>query len=128
MPGAIPTRARPRSTVAARGGYTAGMPAPSALSTTVRWPVGILVTGWHYMWRTTPLQRRELSPAPDAAPPLPDGTDERDLLRMEDGVGRPLHRLYRALVIAADLRAEEVMARLQEDLDRLAPSTLARFE
>jgi uncharacterized protein (UPF0548 family) len=104
------------------------MPRGAALSTAIRWPVGILLTGWHYMWRTTPLQRRELPPAATDPPPLPESTEERDLLRLEDGVGRPLHRLYRAIVVAADLEAEALMGRLREDLDRLAPSTLARFE
>ena len=39
------------------------MRAPTSLArragTAARWPVGIVLTSWHYMWRTTPLHRRE---------------------------------------------------------------------
>ena len=29
------------------------------LATATRWPLGIALTSWRYMWRTTPLYRSE---------------------------------------------------------------------
>ena len=35
-------------------------PSPARrLATATRWPVGIALTSWNYMWRTTPLHRSE---------------------------------------------------------------------
>lgn len=59
------------------------------LATAARWPLGVLKTGWDYLWRTTPMRRHE---APgtvddDMPPPLPPGSDTEDLQRVEDGFG-----------------------------------------
>ena len=34
-------------------------PLARRLATAARWPVGIGLTSWSYMWRTTPMHRRE---------------------------------------------------------------------
>ena len=49
------------------------VPAPALarrLATAARWPVGVGLTSWSYMWRTTPMHRREETgfPADDAPP------------------------------------------------------------
>ena len=43
--------------------------------TVVRWPVGMGLAFWRYLWRTMPLHRsdEEGSPDRDLPPPLPDG-------------------------------------------------------
>ena len=96
---------------------------------TALWPFGIGLTSWHYMWRTTPLHRRERtgSPGHDDAPPLPDGVSDRDLQPPEGGVGPLFHRRYRIRVVDAQLSADEVMSAIKEDPNRVAPTEFARF-
>jgi hypothetical protein len=93
------------------------------------WPVGITLTSWHYMWRTTVLHRREQpgSWERDAPPPLPDGALGRGLQRVEDGVGPLFHRRYRARIRGSALGPEELVASILEDPNRCAPTELARF-
>src|SRR3954447_11753879 len=44
------------------------------LTTATRWPVGIALTSWTYMWRTTPLHRtEEIGGHAARAPPPPAG-------------------------------------------------------
>jgi hypothetical protein len=96
----------------------------------LRWPFGILVTAWAYMWRTTPLHRRELpgDPAADAPPPLPPRTDGEDLQRPPDGAGPLLHRRYRGRIRGAGMSAEALMADLSANPDAVAPGGLAHFK
>jgi hypothetical protein len=94
-----------------------------------RWPLGIALTSWRYMWRTTPLHRRECEgPASQhSAPSLPGGVSLDELQRPEDGAGALFHRSYRAVIREADLSATALMARLQSDLDLASPSEFATF-
>ena len=39
---------------------------PQAWFTAARWPIGIALTSWDYMWRTTPMRRHEAQAAPPA--------------------------------------------------------------
>jgi hypothetical protein len=100
------------------------------LATASRWPVGVGLTSWSYMWRTTPLHRREEPGlmADDGPPPLPDGVDRDELQPAESGVGPLFHRRYGALICDTDRTPEQLMARLTEDLNRAAPTEMARFE
>jgi len=81
------------------------------------------------MWRTTPIHRWEIIDAskPSAAPRLPTGVDTDDLQRPEDGAGPLLHRLYRLRIGESNLSPEQLIARLGEDLDAMAPGELASF-
>jgi hypothetical protein len=60
------------------------------LATAARWPVGIALTSWQYMWRTTPMHRVEVagSAADDAPPPLPQGVSDDEVQLPEHGPGR----------------------------------------
>ena len=51
------------------------------LATAARWPPGVAITSWDYIWRTTVLHRRELpgTMAEDGPPPWPAGTDLTDV-------------------------------------------------
>jgi hypothetical protein len=100
---------------------------PRNLGIAARWPVGIALTSWRYMWRTTPLKRRELdgTAAEDAGPPLPTGG--RDLQAPEDGAGPLFHRRYCVRIRRPQLSARELMARIQRDPDAAAPRELATF-
>jgi uncharacterized protein (UPF0548 family) len=100
------------------------------LATAARWPLGIALTSWRYMWRTTPLRRRELpgSPRSDAPPSLPGGVDLADVQPAEDGAGPFFHRRYRIRIRDAPMGAEALMTELRADLNHAAPTEFARFE
>lgn len=102
---------------------------PSHLLTALRWPPGLLLTWWAYTWRITPLHRREEDgsfPA-DGPPALPPGTSLQGLRMPESGRGSFLRRRYRVDVIGAQLGPEELIGRLREDPNAVAPWGLARF-
>ena len=100
------------------------------LATASRWPVGIALTSWRYLWRTTPVDRKELVGEwpRDAPPPLPDGIDLSEVQRPEEGAGPLVHRLYRAHIHGAGMTPEQLMERLQADLDEVAPTEFASFQ
>jgi uncharacterized protein DUF1990 len=95
------------------------------LGIAARWPVGIALTSWRYMWRTTPWKRRELEGDSDHGPPLP--ADLEGLQPAERGVGPLFHRRYRVRVRDARLSAQDVMARVKADPDVAAPREMATF-
>jgi len=99
------------------------------LATAARWPLGVLKTGWDYLWRTTPMRRVELpgSVTGDLPPPLPAGTDVRDLKRVQDGVGPLMHRCFSARVRDATVDAQELIATFAAKPNRAAPTALASF-
>ena len=102
---------------------------PRRLATASRWPVGVLKTGWDYLWRTTPMHRSELDgslPA-DAPPPLPAGSDRGDLQLVEDGHGPLMHRAYVACVREAQRSARELIRVFGADPNRATPRALASF-
>lgn len=99
------------------------------LTTAAEWPLGIGLTSWRYLWRTTPLRRVEEPGAlpDDAPPPLPAGIDRDELQQADDGVGPLFHRRYRVRIAGSELSPEELMARFRADLNAAAPTELARF-
>ena len=64
----------------------------------------------------------------DAPPPIPTEAERAGLQLAEDGVGPLVHRLYRVHIRGASLSCEELIARLGEDLDAVAPSEFATFQ
>ena len=99
-------------------------------STAVRWPFGVALTSWRYMWRTTAVHRWELSGSwpKDAPPELPGDVDLDGLQRLGEGVGPLVHRIYRTRIVGSALTAEELMQKITDDLDRVAPSEFATFQ
>jgi hypothetical protein len=96
----------------------------------LRWPVGVLLTAWFYMWRTTVLWRHEVEGAwPDDAPRdvAPD-VPRRDVQRVEDGFGPLYRRRYRARIHDAEMNAAVLMETIKADPNRVAPGTLAHFQ
>jgi hypothetical protein len=100
------------------------------LLTAALWPLGIASTSWTYLWRVTPLHRREQAGTwkEDAPHPLPPGVPTAGIQTPEDGAGPLLHRHYRARIRDARLGAEPLIAELGSDPNRVAPGGLARFE
>ncbi len=95
-----------------------------------KWPLGLTLTSWRYMWRITPLHRRELpgDPVADAAPALPDWLDATHLQDAGAGVGPLFHRRYTACVRDGAMAPEQLMARVTADLDAIAPSEMVSFD
>ncbi len=95
------------------------------------WPVGVVLTAWDYMWRSTPLHRREVVEAPrdeDQPPSFPDGIDDTDVLPAEEGSGPFFHRRYRTAIRDTTCSAAELMRSVQVNLNRPAPTRFARFQ
>ncbi len=99
------------------------------LATAAVWPVGIALTSWHYLWRITPLHRREVagSMEEDAPPELPPGVFRQDAQLSDEGVGPLFHRRYQARIAAPELSAEQLMERIMVDPNKVAPKEFARF-
>jgi hypothetical protein len=102
---------------------------PRLLATAARWPVGLLLTWWAYVWRITPLHRREVpgSLPEDGPPALPGAVSLDDVQRPEDGCGALLRRRYRVDVADGELGAAQLMARVRDDPNAVVPGGLARF-
>ncbi|HEV2858498.1 MAG TPA: DUF1990 family protein [Solirubrobacterales bacterium] len=99
-------------------------------STALRWPYGVALASWRYMWSTTPVHRWVMTGSwrEDAPPPLPPGFDHPELQGWEDGVGPLLHRIYRTRFTASPMSARELIAELREDMDKVAPTEFATFQ
>ncbi|MGH2884484.1 MAG: DUF1990 family protein [Solirubrobacteraceae bacterium] len=100
--------------------------------TALSWPLGVTLTSWDYMWRTTPMHRREVPASLD--PPLsellsyPPGVSADEVQGREDGAGPLFHRRYRARIRESRVGAAELMEKLHADLNRAAPTRFARFQ
>ena len=96
----------------------------------LRWPFGVLLTSWAYMWRTTVIRRRELAGEwpQDGPPPVDAAVSRLGVQRPEDGVGPLFRRRYRARISDAQPSAEALMAAIRADPNRVAPGTLAHFQ
>jgi uncharacterized protein (UPF0548 family) len=99
-------------------------------STAARWPLGVLLASWRYMWSTTAVHRWELSGSwPEDAPPrLPPEAEVAGLQQLRDGTGPLVHRIYRTRIVGSAATPERLMERMVEDLDRVAPSEFATFQ
>jgi uncharacterized protein (UPF0548 family) len=99
-------------------------------STAARWPLGVVLASWRYMWGTTALHRWELSGSwPEDAPPqLPGDVDLGGLQRFDDGTGPLIHRIYRTQIVGSALAPAQLMELIVADLDRMAPSEFATFQ
>jgi uncharacterized protein (UPF0548 family) len=99
-------------------------------TTALRWPVGVALTSWRYLWRTTPMSRSEAAGSwdEDAPLPLPDEIEEDDLQRVGDGAGPHFHRHYAISIRDPELTADELMQLVQADPNRPAPSEFGTFQ
>lgn len=100
------------------------------LRSLTRWPFGVGLTTWRYLWRTTPMYRDEVegSLPEDAPPELPPHLDPAEIQRVEDGTGPLFRRRYRARMLTCELTPEELVERVTAKPDRVAPSEFANFE
>jgi Domain of unknown function (DUF1990) len=94
----------------------------------LRWPIGLLLITWRYLWRVTPVYRQdEDGGADDLPPPLPDGVDRNDVQGLADGYGALLHRRYGVRIADARLGPEQVIRQLGAEPNSAAPEDAAVF-
>jgi hypothetical protein len=99
------------------------------MATLARWPFGVALTSWRYMWRTTPLHRDEIegSIAEDLPPQPPEHVSLDGVQAVEDGAGPLFHRRYRARIRESGVDPDALVARVAADPDCVAPSEFATF-
>jgi hypothetical protein len=91
--------------------------------------LGVALTSWRYLWRTTPLHRDEVrgSLELDSPPRLPSDLRRSEIQTPEHGAGPLFHRRYRVRIRESDLSADELVQRVAGDPDSVAPSEFATF-
>lgn len=98
--------------------------------TALGWPVGIGLTSWDYMWRTTALHRSEVlerEPGDHLPSELPAGIDRTEVLGADRGHGPLFHRRYSAAIREAQLSAAQLLGQITADVNRVTPR-MARFQ
>jgi hypothetical protein len=107
----------------------ARVPLSRRLSTASRWPLGVALTSWRYMWRTLPMHRSEVEGtlAEDGPPDLPGHVRLDEVLHPPGGAGPLFHRRYRGRIREADMGARELIDTISSDLDLVAPREFASF-
>ncbi len=100
--------------------------------TAATWPVGVALTSWDYMWRTTPMHRsEETAPAPwppAALMTYPSEVSAAEVQGYEKGSGPLFHRRYRIHIRNSRLAPEELMGQVQADPNQVSPTKFARFQ
>jgi hypothetical protein len=105
-------------------------PLSRRLATAARWPLGVGLTSWRYMWRTTPMRRQEVdgSLPQDEPRSLSTTVDPAEMQTPQHGVGPLFHRRYRIHIRDSSMSPRQLMDRVREDPDRVAPSEFASFQ
>ena len=101
------------------------------LATAARWPFGLALTSWRYLWRTTPLAREEVRGSLDAdsPPPLTPVVKVDNKIQLpEEGAGPFFRRRYRVKFRGSRASASELMDEVAGDPDVVAPSEFATFQ
>jgi Domain of unknown function (DUF1990) len=100
--------------------------------TAATWPIGVGLTCWDYMWRITPMRRKEAAGSLRSTLPellaYPTGVGEDEVQGYEDGAGPLFHRCYRTRIRDSTLSAEELMAKVQSNPNGVSPTKFARFQ
>jgi hypothetical protein len=98
------------------------------LATALRWPIGVGLTAWRYLWRTTPIYRDEVvGDRPDLLP-NPAAQRGQGVQAVQDGEGDVFRRRYRTRIQASWCSATELIDLVAGDPDQVAPSEFATFQ
>lgn len=96
--------------------------------TVARWPLGMALTSWRYLWRITALHRVDVHEGPaDPGPPLPAAVVDDRVQPIDAGVGAVFHRCYGIEVEQPHLTPEQLLAAIAADPNRPAPVEVAVF-
>ena len=94
----------------------------------LRWPIGLLLITFRYIWRVTAVYRKDDPGGPDdLPPPLPDGIDREGIQGLADGYGTLMHRLYAVRAVDPRVGPEQLVAQLAADPNSAAPQDAAVF-
>jgi hypothetical protein len=96
---------------------------PARMGTVLRWPLGIAIVSWRYMWRTIPLHRSEEpgSQADLPEPADPDGPMGDRLQPVGAGFGQLLHRCYAVRIVNSPMNPDDLIDKVAANLSRTAP-------
>ncbi len=96
---------------------------PTQLAIVARWPVGIALVSWRYLWRTTPLHRSEEEGTIADLPDLWNQDDGLDGGRqgLDAGVGPLLHRHYAVRIVDSPMSPATLMEAVTANLNRASP-------
>jgi hypothetical protein len=96
---------------------------PSRLGIVARWPVGIAVVSWRYMWRTTPLHRSEdQGDRSDLPPGAGDDGEQLDGRQpLSAGVGQLLHRTYSVRIVRSSMSPADLIELVIGNINRFTP-------
>jgi Domain of unknown function (DUF1990) len=90
------------------------------MTTVLRWPLGLAVVSWRYMWRTIPLHRcEEAGDAGDLPDHWDDDSDGRQGLAA--GAGPLLHRTYAVRIAGSLMSPAELIEMVAANLNRASP-------
>lgn len=99
-----------------------------AIRLLLRWPLGIALITWRYLWSTTPLHRtEELGDDTDLPPPLPTDTIDPRTLAADAGMGPLFHRIYTVRITGTTMSAAELIELIGHDFNRATPTPVAFF-
>jgi Domain of unknown function (DUF1990) len=91
------------------------------LGIVLRWPVGIALVSWRYMWRTTPLHRSEEAGGRADLPSRVAGAPQHRLQPLEAGTGPMLHRTYAVRIADSTMKPAALMDVVAANLNRASP-------
>ncbi len=95
---------------------------PAQLGIVLRWPLGIAVVSWRYMWRTIPLHRsEEAGSKADLADPVEAPDLAEGLQPAAEGFGQLLHRYYAVRIVNSPMSPHDLIDTVAANLNRTAP-------
>jgi uncharacterized protein (UPF0548 family) len=96
----------------------------SRIGIVLRWPAGLAIVSWRYMWRTIPLHRTEEegTRAEDLPGDTFDATGFADRLQpLAAGVGPMLHRTYGVRIAGSELTPVALIELVSSRLNQASP-------
>jgi len=94
---------------------------PDRLGIVLRWPLGLALVSWRYMWRTTPLHRSEEPGGPADLPEPVAGAPTDRLQPLAAGSGRMLHRTYAVRIAGSDMKPQALIDLVAGHLNQASP-------
>jgi hypothetical protein len=91
------------------------------LGIVLRWPLGIALVSWRYMWRTTPLHRSEEPGGPADLPDPVEGAATDRLQPLDAGTGQMLHRIYAVRITGSDMKPPALIDLMAAHLNQASP-------
>ena len=91
------------------------------LGIVLRWPLGLALDSWRYMWRTTPLHRSEEAGGRADLPDPVAGAPADRLQPLAAGTGQMLHRTYAVRITGSDMKAPALIDLVAARLNQASP-------